>query len=91
MGKLVWIALGLLVAAGAAYGAYSFVRQSVIAPQAEMPRMTEEITNPATVFCNTLQGKVERRGISGVGICVLPDGRECEEQVLYERNECVLP
>ena len=49
-----------------------------------------EIANPASVYCEELGGTVIiERGFEGgeYGICVLPDGSECEEWALY-KNLC---
>jgi len=51
---------------------------------------TEKIPNPASVFCVQNGGKLEmRQDASGAtaGICVFPDGSECEEWAFF-RKEC---
>jgi putative hemolysin len=48
------------------------------------------LPNPASVFCEEQGGRLEiRTDDSGgqVGVCVFPDGSECEEWALF-RNEC---
>lgn len=48
------------------------------------------MANPASVYCEEHEGKVEiRTGADGgqVGICVFEDGSECEEWSFY-RGEC---
>jgi putative hemolysin len=47
------------------------------------------IANPASVFCEEHDGKLEIRDEQGgqVGYCIFPDGLECEEWA-YFRNEC---
>jgi putative hemolysin len=52
-------------------------------PQAELP-------NPASVFCEEQGNLVEIRTIDGsqTGMCIFPDGSECEEWAYY-RQECV--
>jgi Tol biopolymer transport system component/putative hemolysin len=57
--------------------------QSTPTPQANMP-------NPASVYCEQNGGKLDfRQDASGgvAGICVLPDGSECDEWA-YFRGEC---
>ena len=49
-----------------------------------------EVANPASVFCEQNGGKLElRQDASGgtVGICVFPDGSECDEWAFF-RKEC---
>lgn len=56
---------------------------TAVAPAATMP-------NPASVYCEEHGGKLEFRqdAAGGVaGICVFPDGSECEEWAYY-RGEC---
>jgi hypothetical protein len=48
------------------------------------------IANPASVYCNDNGGKLEiRTGPGGgqIGVCIFPDGSECEEWA-YFRGEC---
>jgi putative hemolysin len=48
------------------------------------------LPNPASVFCEGQGGRVKiRTDDSGgqIGICIFPDGSECEEWALF-RNEC---
>lgn len=56
-------------------------------PQAE----DVELANPASVHCEDQGGTVElvETDDGQVGICVLEDGRECEEWAYYRRGECV--
>jgi putative hemolysin len=59
------------------------VPQTTPTPDANMP-------NPASVYCEEHGGKVElRQDASGgvAGICVFPDGSECDEWA-YFRGEC---
>ncbi len=58
----------------------------------ERKRVTPEagIANPASVYCEKQGGKLEIRTDSSggqVGICVFPNGSECEEWA-YFRGEC---
>jgi putative hemolysin len=49
-----------------------------------------KLANPASVYCEQNGGKVEMRtDASGgqAGICVFPDGSECDEWAYY-RDEC---
>ena len=51
---------------------------------------TPELPNPASVFCEEQGGVIEMRSDAegGVkGVCVFPDGSECEEWAFY-RDEC---
>jgi len=70
-------AAGLVAACGQAPQA------TPLPPQAGLP-------NPASVFCEGQGGRLDiRQDASGgeIGICVFPDGSECEEWALF-RNEC---
>jgi putative hemolysin len=49
-----------------------------------------KLANPASVYCEQNGGKVEMRtdaSGSQAGICVFPDGSECDEWAYY-RDEC---
>jgi putative hemolysin len=51
---------------------------------------SNEVPNPASVFCEQNGGKLElRQDAAGAtaGICVFPDGSECDEWAFY-RSEC---
>ena len=51
---------------------------------------TDQVPNPASVFCVDNGGKLElRQDASGgtAGICVFPDGSECDEWAFF-RKEC---
>lgn len=93
MGKAIWTVLSVILLAAAVAGAYWFVKETFLNSNKQVPGLVETISNPASVFCGTLQGKVEvrRSFMSETRVCVLPDGQECEENALYERNECVQP
>ena len=57
--------------------------QASSTPQMNMP-------NPASVYCEQNGGKLELRqdALGGVaGVCIFPDGSECDEWA-YFRNEC---
>lgn len=62
-------------------------------PAQEVPVTPETgLPNPASVFCEENGGTLEFRiGTTGgtVGICIFPDGSECEEWA-YMRGECAL-
>lgn len=54
------------------------------------PTPNEEIANPASVYCEEQGGKLDIRTDSNggqVGMCVFPNGSECEEWA-YFRGEC---
>ncbi len=56
----------------------------------EMPGEDPGIANPASEYCVELGGDLDiREGPEGgqIGICVFPDGSECEEWALYN-GEC---
>jgi len=60
--------------------------------EADVPVNDEtEIANPASVYCEEQGGTVEIIDTDDgqVGICVLDDGRECEEWAYYRRGACV--
>ncbi|WP_267222826.1 putative hemolysin [Dyella silvae] len=50
------------------------------------------LPNPASVNCEKLGGNLDMRkdaaGNEG-GICIFPDGRECEEWALFRDHTCV--
>ena len=61
----------------------------ILAACASAPE-TNEIPNPASVYCEQNGGKLEmRQDASGgtTGICVFPDGSECDEWAFF-RKEC---
>jgi putative hemolysin len=48
--------------------------------------------NPASVNCEKLGGNLDlRKDANGNvgGLCVFPDGRECEEWALFRDHKCV--
>jgi len=51
------------------------------------------LANPASVNCGRLGGRTEiRNGPQGqFGVCMLPDGRVCEEWALFRDGRCVRP
>lgn len=54
------------------------------------------LANPASVHCQQVGGRLEIRRESGLtpgeyGVCVFPDGRQCEEWALFRDNRCVAP
>ena len=57
---------------------------------------TVGLANPASVHCQQVGGRLEIRRESGpasgeYGVCVFPDGRQCEEWALFRDNRCVAP
>ena len=59
-------------------------------PSQVSPTPEANLPNPASVFCEEQGGKLElRQDASGgvAGVCVFPDGSECEEWAYY-RGEC---
>ena len=55
------------------------------------PTASANLPNPASVYCEQNGGELEIRQDSSegeVGICVFPDGNECEEWA-YFRGECI--
>jgi putative hemolysin len=65
------------------------------APQVE-PETPSRIgtPNPAAVNCQREGGEHQvRRSAAGdqYGVCVFPDGRQCEEWALYRDRRCVAP
>jgi putative hemolysin len=52
-------------------------------------RREPQLANPASVYCEKNGGTLEiRDDVDGqVGICVFPDGSECDEWAFY-RGEC---
>lgn len=52
------------------------------------------LANPASVYCEEQGGRVEIRTAedgSQFGVCVFPDGSECEEWAFYEHGACDAP
>jgi putative hemolysin len=63
-----------------------------IASTAPRPRIG--MPNPASVSCTEQGGRVNlRRDAAGnlYGVCLFPDGRECEEWALFRDHQCVAP
>jgi putative hemolysin len=84
----VWAGLTLLILASL-LSACVGISQEVPAPA---PAETAQIgmANPASVFCEEQGGQLEiRTGADGgqYGVCLFPDGSECEEWAFY-RGEC---
>ena len=51
------------------------------------------LPNPASLFCiESMNGKLEIKDTAEgqVGVCLLPDGRECEEWELFKTGECAV-
>src|SRR3990170_1078067 len=72
-----------LAAIAAACGPTKTATPTEAASQAGLP-------NPASVFCEANGGTLELRtgpGGGQIGVCVFPDGGECEEWA-YFRGEC---
>jgi putative hemolysin len=77
---------------GSACEEWAYLRDEC-APASEKPTMgtdSSQIANPASAYCEEEGGKVDIRtaedGSQG-GVCVYPDGSECEEWAFY-RGEC---
>tara|TARA_R110002124_G_scaffold140307_2_gene304742 strand:+ start:1463 stop:1735 length:273 start_codon:yes stop_codon:yes gene_type:complete len=51
------------------------------------------MANPAAVSCIDNGGQLQIRSTptGDFGICVLPDGRQCEEWALFRDHRCVAP
>jgi putative hemolysin len=62
------------------------------APPSKLGTVT--LANPASVACGKAGGKLDivtdETG-GQVGICTMPDGRQCEEWALYRSGQCILP
>ena len=91
MRKIIWIATGVVVLLALAAGAYWFVGHNPFVGEPEVPGLRPQLANPASVFCGTLGGTVtiKNNAQGEVGICALPDGRQCEEWALFQKNECL--
>src|SRR5579859_2593375 len=62
------------------------------APRHDDSKPTVGMPNPASVACVNQGGKLDlRKDATGnvTGICVLADGRQCEEWALYRDHQCV--
>ena len=61
------------------------------APEAAPPAIG--MANPASVACVNQGGKSEVRDSAAgqFGVCVFPDGRQCEEWTLHREGRCVAP
>ncbi|MFC5740400.1 DUF333 domain-containing protein [Dyella tabacisoli] len=52
------------------------------------------MANPASVSCIKKGGKLDiRKDAAGNedGVCVFPDGKECQEWPLFRDNQCIAP
>jgi putative hemolysin len=68
------------------------VRSTGAEATAEITSSSEEVglPNPAAAYCEEQGGRVEIRTASDggqYGICIFPDGSECDEWAFY-RDEC---
>lgn len=64
------------------------------APAAETPPLpVVALANPASVACVEGGGKLEiAEGPGGqFGVCIIKDGRRCEEWALFREHRCVAP
>lgn len=82
------LSLSLFVLAAASCSS----RKETQTPEAAVTSPTPEagIANPASVYCEENGGKLELRTAadgSVAGICVFPDGSECDEWAFF-RGEC---
>ncbi|PXV58306.1 hypothetical protein SAMN04487785_105131 [Dyella jiangningensis] len=60
----------------------------------DQPPSSIGMANPASVACVNQGGKLDlRKDAAGNvnGICVFPDGRQCEEWALFRDHQCVMP
>ncbi len=91
MHKSVILSIGVLMLAALALSACVPVSRTGGGAQAPAPA-TANMANPASVYCADHDGKVDIRDGEGgqVGICVFPDGGECEEWAFF-RGECTPP
>lgn len=62
------------------------------APEAP-PKPIVALANPASVACVEGGGKLEiAEGTGGqFGVCIIKDGRRCEEWALFREHRCVAP
>jgi putative hemolysin len=63
-------------------------------PQADATKASPGMANPASVACVNQGGKLDlRKDAAGnvSGICVFPDGKQCEEWALFRDHQCVAP
>jgi len=61
--------------------------EASIAPRPETPAPGVSLGNPAAIYCiEEMSGRTMVHDVYGgqAGYCVLPDGRECEEWVLFQ-------
>ena len=51
------------------------------------------MANPASVSCvdNGGRSQIRSRPTGEYGVCVFPDGRQCEEWALFRDHRCVAP
>ena len=70
-------------------------RREIDAPiDMTLRRQVASLANPASVNCAQKGGRLEfRHDANGgtYGVCMLGDGRQCEEWALYRDGKCVLP
>lgn len=61
----------------------------------QISKMQEaQLANPASVYCVEQGGQLEiRKDADGneLGVCILPDGQECEEWAYYRDMQCIAP
>lgn len=61
----------------------------------QMNKMQEtQLANPASMHCVEQGGTLDiRQDAQGneFGVCILPDGSECEEWALFQDNQCIAP
>jgi putative hemolysin len=83
----------------AAAAALLLLSLSACATSTPTPERTETkpsvgMANPASVSCVNQGGKLDLQPDAAgnvSGICVFPDGRQCEEWALFRDHQCVMP
>jgi putative hemolysin len=92
IGIVATLVLVFLIGAVLCTVVFAPVRSTGAESGAEIIGSSEEIglPNPAAVYCEEQGGRVEIRTAAGggqYGICIFPDGSECDDWALY-RDEC---
>ena len=91
MRKSVVLSIGIVLLVALVLSACAPVSRMGGSAPTQSPVMAN-MANPASVYCAEHEGTVDIRDGEGgqVGICVFPDGAECEEWAFF-RGECTPP
>lgn len=73
--------------------AFAFAHGALAHGALAQERRGAGIANPASQHCLRIGGQLQiREGAQGqFGVCILPDGRQCEEWALFRDGRCLRP